>query len=389
MLIHKRFVSTLRVVKTGLMGEFRAFDNVYKHLGKESAKNLLKYDMTIKEESIWDIDDDNVLDRMSTYFVGGMDTYPAGAHENIGKFSKHHLMTLQPITDWKCPRETKEMLGIGITSSIDSWPFPITFPPKTKSDRKNSKKATNLWQRVDNVQYGHLEDSWGNNMFLLTRSLLKGKSQQLLIYRDTHTDMKGIEYADKVISEFQPTKIVLEYTAEGVGLSSFASSKWKLASSILRLRQRFVDSSRSSSIGARRHWQWLLWVKSFAISRAIEQCVEHEIPIALSDYNDGTRRLLTHAADALDVYSTVLWFILDFPMKKYKELVETAVIPMKFINMITLKIMPHFTICASYRNDLMALTINEVFYLLHIKGSREVLDFSDRFRSLQITSDRI
>lgn len=88
LLIQKRLASTLRVVKTGLLGEFKAFDNVHKHLGKISAKKLKKYNLTIQEESIFDGPKDSVLDATSTYYVGDFNQYPKGAHDNMSKFAK-------------------------------------------------------------------------------------------------------------------------------------------------------------------------------------------------------------------------------------------------------------------------------------------------------------
>lgn len=196
--IPKRHLSTLNIVKTGILGQSKAFDNIYDKLGKEKVKKLLQYNIGVKELNAEDNKKKSVLDDMDRFYVGGWDQYSSAAHSNIAKVSQA-LITLQSIDSWMCSRETKQTLGIPITSPIHYHPFKITFP--SKSDRKKKRTGGSLWKRIPNDDYSDLRDSWGNNMPLLSRSLQKGHSQQLLLFRDTHPDMANIGRMERIVEE--------------------------------------------------------------------------------------------------------------------------------------------------------------------------------------------
>ena len=54
-----------------------------------------------------------------------------------------------------------------------------------------SKKYSNQWSLCHDSEYADLKDSFGENMPYLMRSLDKTTNQQLLIWRDTHPDIKS------------------------------------------------------------------------------------------------------------------------------------------------------------------------------------------------------
>eukprot|EP01084_Bolivina_argentea_P124903 221349_1 len=299
---------SMNIVKTGIL----RFINVSSKFNKPF-KELKKWDINIKEHSMSD-DVNNPLQYESEFLVGDFNQYPDIAHSNMAKFYKLYLKHLLPKHFWTTQEETKRVLDIDISSTVDYHPFPITFP----KDKKSKKLK---WKPKTEHKYRHLEDSYGDNMSLLTRNI-KGNPQELLLWRDVHPDIKNISRIEQLISEYQPDKIILEYPAEGAGLKRYVSTYHKITSELVKLRQYFVMDSNSFKIGNRWYWRKLRFTitNSFAIDQAIIISIQNNIPIVLSDYAELPNKLLIVGAQALDKFPQALWLAMNFPFNKFMKL---------------------------------------------------------------------
>eukprot|EP01083_Nonionella_stella_P226536 804387_1 len=105
--------------------------------------------------------------------------------------------------------------------------------------------------------------------------------QQLLIWRDIHSDIKTISKITDVINEYQPDTIILECPPEGTSLKLYISS-----------------------------WRKFGITNSYAFDTAVMMAINQKIPIVLSDYRGPTRSLLQSAAQALDMYCVIPWSLL-------------------------------------------------------------------------------
>ena len=384
---------TMNIVRSGIMS-LPVFDNICGHPSNRSAMEKLKYcGIGIKEETMLNSSKEGIISDDTTYFVGDFNQYPSSAHENIAKFTRDKMVTLQPISEWRCDKTVQQQLGIPVTSTIDYHPFPITFPSKKLGlDQKNKKRkkssASSKWNVSDINNYKDLcmlRDSHGQNMPFLTRPLGKTSNQQLLIWRDVHPDIKTIPKIEKVIEIFEPNMIVLEYPSEGQGLDIYPSLQRKIISPMTRLRQNIVTQSRSTVVGTKWYWKNKFWnlnvTDSFAIDRAIEIAIRNKIAISLSDYPSSTKYLLMAGAEALDLYPSTLWKLLEFPLKQCCNLLESqSKLSLDFLHSVVIKLIPHVAVSASYRNDMMALTINECIQdrILYIGGGLHAQDIIHR-----------
>eukprot|EP01084_Bolivina_argentea_P318747 552855_1 len=377
---------TLNVVKTGIMST-DLFNNICGHpSNKKSMDKLTKIGIKLKEDSVFD-KSCNLLDDEHTCFVGGFHQYPEIAHKNMAKFVRQFMITLTPLSHWRCSKDSKQKLKIDITSTIDKYPFPISFPakkPVAKNKKTFSKKLSNKWMLSENEYYQDLTDSTGNNMPFLTRNLNKISSQQLLIWRDNHPDITVIPKIEKVFEVFKPNAIILEYPAGGEYLSQYITVKRKISSLFIRLRQSIVSDKRSTIIGSKWYFKNRLWnlkvTDSYAIDRAIEIAIKDKIGIILADYPENEKALFHIGSEILDFYSKMLWTMIEFPWTKCLDLVESKYVSIDFGKWTGLKVLPHFMMTASHRNDMMALAINECDKdkILFISGSFHSRDVIDR-----------
>eukprot|EP01084_Bolivina_argentea_P124902 221348_1 len=364
---------SMNIVKTGIL-RFISVSSKF----KKQVKELKKWNIDVKEHPMSD-DIDNPLQHESTFFVGDFNQYPDVAHSNVAKFYKLYLRHLLPKHVWTTNEETKRLIGIDITSTVDYNPFPITFP----KDKKSKKLK---WKPKTEHKYRHLEDSYGDNMSLLTRNI-KGNPQELLLWRDVHPDIKNISRIEQLISEYQPDKIILEYPAEGAGLKRYVSTYNKITSKLLKLRQHFVMDNNSFKVGNRWYWGKLRFTitNSFAIDQAIIISIQNNIPIVLSDYAELPNKLLIVGAQALDKFPQALWLAMNFPFNKFMKLSNRSTkLPINFEHLVSLRMRPHFVMQCSYRNDMMSLAINECVEpkLLYIGGASHIQDIIDRLNGI-------
>ena len=324
--------------------------------------------------------------------------YPSIAHQNVSQFIKN-LQTNSSLENWQIDNKTKQNLNVSVSSIIDYYPFPVTYPKQKKDGtKKKSISFPKPWHKIEHkyaLQMGYnYQDSIDDKVPVLTRKISKNMDQTLVIYRDLHHNMSNVNKIEKLINEYKPNTIILELGADGcsIALKSFNKLRYKyLISPLLTFRQKLLRKSNESNVGKR----WMNVIQrifcvlppSYSSMKAIDIAIKNDkqdgIKIICGDYPQRNIIPILAFAEAMDCYQTAFYEMMKFPIKKLKKYMgeNHKLLSTSFSRICAVRMQPHLYIVAGYRNDIMSIAINECIdaeKILFIGGQGHCYDIIDR-----------
>eukprot|EP01084_Bolivina_argentea_P043783 80631_1 len=155
-----------------------------------------------------------------------------------------------------------------------------------------------------------------------------------------------------------------------------------MASPLLKFRAQFVRDNYANTckIGEKLLWRKFGVTGAYAVDRAIMLAIKENIDLLLADYRGATKNTLYSLANALDVYSTINWLMIGFPIQEVSKLIQRGGgLSDNLFRFCLLRLMPHFCVMSSYRNDMMSLAINEnrkekILFMTGAAHSKHIID---------------
>ena len=326
----------IHIIKSNLVKD----KNVLEKLGKKEFKILKQLGFEFKES----IEDDNNVSSIDNddyeYEISHDIKYPAGhfpnqypsiAHQNICEFNKN-LMTNSKLEDWQIDNKTAQKLGLSVSSTIDYYPFPLTYPviQQKKSPKSKSSSYPKPWQLIERkyaLQLGYnFIDSIGDKVPILTRKINKTQDQTVVIYRDLHHNLSNLNKMETLMNSYKPDKIILELGPDGgsVAFKSFNKLRCKyLIFPMLKFRAKLIiRKSQESNVGKRwmNMMQRLFCVLPPSYSSVMATHIamdrkntDEPIEIILGDYPQRNIVPMLAFAEAMDVYQTAFYKEMKLP----------------------------------------------------------------------------
>eukprot|EP01084_Bolivina_argentea_P170533 295499_1 len=321
-----------------------------------------------------------ILDESNALIVGSIHQYPQITHYNQAKilqiFGKNRLNK----NSWSFDSKIQENYNISLSTAIDYYPFPNTFPPEnnqnTKKKSKTFNQLNNKWKIRRKGYNIRCRDSFNDKLPLLSREYnSNGDEQELVIYRDVPYDLNSLISVLPIIREYSPDIIVFEYGRLPF-FDKYIERKMSFSNIILPIKKIFalVIPFKTLQFGLGKLFYNISkkYYKTEISSYGFEGSLDFvsrfnykkknvkKIPMIAGDLHHKITDTLRVFNDYLDLYNIATLIHYDIIDDRFIKASTRVKLGDNLGNIIQMRLYPHMMSMNVYRNDMLSCVINEL-----------------------------